>query len=280
MMKKNFAIHLTLLLVASLFFAGNVFADTNIVYSDKHVTDTVYVTPPPDTFFVYDSSNVAKVISEEAAFKFDKDTIAPATNVYIGLQTFSSLFSLWVGTVLVDFDYEFENTYDGSVIVNFSTMMEFLDFEVSDDKTWEGYRSVWNLGFGYRYYLGSIITNRENPKNKPILHRNVPLNTFTPYIQAMLTPAIKFAYDGKYDADDMSASCDIGGSVSGAVGFVWNISNVLWNLGLSAGYQYWDDARDFLTFDRDEESGSVYHVFGGGTVPEGMFFRLNLKMGI
>lgn len=270
-----------LALLVSLLFAGGARANTDTTYTEKRVVDTVFVKPPRDTVFIYDTTDISHPKSEEATFVYDRGSISPARNVYFNALTFVTPVSVWLGTVILDMDFEFENTHDGSIILNLSTMMEFYDFEIADDQLWEGYRSVWGVGLGYRYYLGFFRTSGSNPKGRPVVHRNVSLNSVAPYLEGMLSPTVKFAFDGKYDADDKSISLDFGGKANVTMGMVWNISNLLLNVGMTVGYQYWgEDAREFLEYDRNEESGETFHILGGGAVPEGMFFALKFKIGM
>ncbi len=213
-------------------------------------------------------------------YVYSTDTIAPRTNFYISNLTISDLILPAFGAFLFDFTLEKENSYNGSLIFNLTTLMRFSDIEDNEgNKDWEGFRSVTSLGAGYRYYLGHLITVRSRSKLK---HRNVPLNSISPYIQAIGAPVFKFANDKSYGSkESKSSSFDIGFSTSASLGFVWNGDNFLWDINLLFGYQYWSDkARNILIFDLREKKDSMnLHYFVNGVDPKGFYWGFESRFG-
>ena len=216
-------------------------------------------------------------------YVYSTDTIAPRTNFYISNLTISDILILPAfGAFLFDFTLEKENSYNGSLIFNLTTFMRFSDIEDNEgNKDWEGFRSVTSLGAGYRYYLGHlIIPIRSESKVK---HRNVPLNSISPYIQAIGAPVFKFANDKSYGGkESKSSSFDIGFSTSASLGLVWNGSNFLWDvINILFGYQYWSDkARNILIFDLRKKKDSMnVHYFINGMDPKGFYWGFESRFG-
>lgn len=157
-------------------------------------------------------------------------------------------------------------------------------FDIQDnlgEKDWEGFRCVTSLGAGYRYYLGHLIIPVHS--GSKLKHRNVPLNSFSPYIQTIESPVFKFANDKSYGSkESKSSSFDIGFSSSVSLGLVWNSFNFLWDINLLFGYQYWsDNARNILINDFREKNGSSVniHYFINGMDPKGFYWGFESRFG-
>lgn len=267
------------------FFASQAFAVTDTVYVQKRITDTLYVVSPPDTVYIQEpvtaQTNVGEVPEKNPfLLEYSTDTIAPAKKIYIGGMTFLNLFSIWFGIPILDFYWEIENEHRGSYMFSFSSLMLFKDVKITDeDPSWEGFRSIVSPGFGYRHYLFSFSVSKVNPKKQKIAFRNTPLYSLSFYAQAMANPTFKFAYDKKYkDSTPKKGSFDAGISASATLGSVWNMSNMLWDTGITFGYQYWsDNARKFLG-----KSGNVdkinYRILNGWC-GKGFFVGTEIKLG-
>ena len=181
---------------------------------------------------------------------------------------------------MLDFDYEIENSYRGSLMFNLSSIILFYEYtRTGDDPTWEGFRSILSPGIGYRQYLLTFTTTKVNPKKHPVKFRNTPLNSISFYIQTMASPAFKIAYDKKYKSDDSKkGSIDVGFAPSATLGMVWNAENLLWSFGFIVGYQYWgDNSRKYLTHDAYREK--TKYRFMNGWCPKGFFFGTDAKIG-
>lgn len=213
-------------------------------------------------------------------YVYSTDTIAPRTNFYISNLTIGDLILPAFGALLLDFTLEKENSYNGSLMFNLTTLMLFSDIEDNEgNKDWEGFRCVTSLGVGYRYYLGRLVLpTYSEPKVK---HRNVPLNSFSPYIQAVGVPVFKYANDKSYGgSESKSSSFDVGFSTSASLGFVWNLLNFLWDNNVLFGYQYWSDkARNILILDLREKKDSMnFHNFNG-VDPKGFYWGFQSRFG-
>lgn len=228
-----------------------------------------------------DSVSVDLSKTSEKRYTYSTDTIPPTINFYIGHFTITDLILPAFGALLFDFTLEKENSYNGSLIFNLTTFMRFSDIEDNEgNKDWEGFRCVTSLGAGYRYYLGHLIMSIR-PGSK-VKHRNVPLNSFSPYIQAIESPVFKFANDKSYGSkESKSSSFDIGFSSSVSLGWVWNGDNFLWDINLLFGYQYWsDNARNILIMDFREKKDSMnFHYFINGMDPKGFYWGFESRFG-
>lgn len=214
-------------LIFAVFFAiaiSPALGITDTVYVQKRITDTLYVVSPPDTVYIQEAGNhvgndniqqtktaepsvifesTTKPVKNEFITEYSTDTIPPANKLYIGAITSFTLFSIWFGVSMLDFDYEIENSYRGSLMFNLSSIILFYEYtRTGDDPTWEGFRSILSPGIGYRQYLLTFTTTKVNPQKHPVKFRNTPLNSISFYIQAMASPAFKIAYDKKYKSDD------------------------------------------------------------------------------
>lgn len=229
-----------------------------------------------------DSVSVDLSKTSEKRYTYSTDTIPPTINFYISHFTIADLLILPAfGAFLFDFTLEKENSYNGSLIFNLTTFMLFFDIQDNlGEKDWEGFRSVTSLGVGYRYYLGRLVMpNYSEPRVK---HRNVPINSFSPYIQAIGAPVFKFANDKSYGSkESKSSSFDIGFSSSVSLGLVWNMFNFLWDINLLFGYQYWsDNARNILIMDFREKKDSMnFHYFINGMDPKGFYWGFESRFG-
>lgn len=204
----------------------------------------------------------------------DIDSVSPGVNFYFGPAFVIDLFAIpKFGSLLLDFNVEFENSYSGSFIVNLSSVMLFCDYVADEEKVkkWEGYRSIWSMGVGYRQYLGRI---KWSPKNVRVKHRNVPANSISFFVQSMVAPSFKWAHDKPYQSKkDAEHTFDFGGNAEVGVGFVFNGDNFLSNYGLNIGYQYWDEkVRHILDYDRE-------YVFIRGFRSKGLYVLLEVKFG-
>ena len=291
-------------LIFAVFFAiaiSPALGITDTVYVQKRITDTLYVVSPPDTVYIQetgfqasnDNDQQAKTAEHNEAFKsttkpvknefiteYSTDTIPPANKFYLGAITGLTLFSVWFGVPMFDFDYEIENSYRGSLMFNLSSIILFYEYtRTGDDPTWEGFRSILSPGIGYRQYLLTFTTTKVNPKKHPVKFRNTPLNSISFYIQTMASPAFKMAYDKKYKSDDSKkGSIDVGFAPSATLGMVWNAENLLWSFGFIVGYQYWgDNSRKYLTHDAYREK--TKYRFMNGWCPKGFFFGTDAKIG-
>ena len=228
-----------------------------------------------------DSALVDLNKTSEKRYTYSTDTIPPTINFYISHLTIGDLILPAFGALLFDFTLEKENSYNGSLIFNLTTFMRFSDIEDNEgNKDWEGFRSVTSLGVGYRYYLGRLVMpNYSEPRVK---HRNVPINSFSPYIQAIGAPVFKYANDKSYGGDESkSSSFDVGFSTSVSLGFVWNLLNFLWDNNVLFGYQYWSDkARNILIFDLRKKKDSMnVHYFINGMDPKGFYWGFESRFG-
>jgi hypothetical protein len=298
-------------LIFAVFFAiaiSPALGITDTVYVQKRITDTLYVVSPPDTVYIQEAGiqtnsdnvqhfeshnnnnemseanaateNNAKPLKNEFITEYSTDTIPPANKFYIGAITGLTLFSVWFGVPMFDFDYEIENSYRGSLMFNLSSIILFYEYtRTGDDPTWEGFRSILSPGIGYRQYLLTFTTTKVNPKKHPVKFRNTPLNSISFYIQAMASPAFKIAYDKKYKSDDSKkGSIDVGFAPSATLGMVWNAENLLWSFGFIVGYQYWgDNSRKYLTHEPYREK--MTYRFMNGWCAKGFFFGTDYKIG-
>ena len=228
-----------------------------------------------------DSISVDSSQTSKKRYTYSTDTIPPTINFYISHLTIFDLLLPAFGTLLFDFTLEKENSYNGSLVLNLTTVMLFFDIQDNEgNKDWEGFRCVTSLGAGYRYYLGHLII--PIPSGSKVKHRNVPLNSFSPYIQTIGSPVFKFANDKSYGSkESKSLSFDIGFSSSTSLGFVWNSSNFLWDINLLFGYQYWSDkARNILIMDFREKKDSMnMHYFINGMDPKGFYWGIESRFG-
>lgn len=291
-------------LIFAVFFAiaiSPALGITDTVYVQKRITDTLYVVSPPDTVYIQEAGNqvgndniqqtkaaepsvifesTTKPVKNEFITEYSTDTIPPANKFYIGAITGLTLFSIWFGVPMFDFDYEIENSYRGSLMFNLSSIILSYEYtRTGDDPTWEGFRSILSPGIGYRQYLLTFTTTKVNPKKHPVKFRNTPLNSISFYIQAMASPAFKIAYDKKYKSDDSKkGSIDVGFAPSATLGMVWNAENLLWSFGFIVGYQYWgDNSRKYLTHDPYREK--MTYRFMNGWSAKGFFFGTDAKIG-
>ena len=291
-------------LIFAVFFAiaiSPALGITDTVYVQKRITDTLYIVSPPDTVYIQetgfqasnDNDQQAKTAEHNEAFKsttkpvknefiteYSTDTIPPANKLYIGAITGLTLFSIWFGVSMLDFDYEIENSYRGSLMFNLSSIILFYEHPIGQkDRSWEGFRSIFSPGIGYRQYYLTFTTTKVNPKKHPVKFRNTPLNSISFYIQTMASPAFKIAYDKKYkSADPKKGSIDVGIAPSATLGMAWNAENMLWSFGFIVGYQYWgDNSRKYLTHDPYREKTT--YRFMNGWCDKGLFFGTDAKIG-
>ena len=275
-----------LLLCIFAIFASQAFAVTDTVYVQKRITDTLYVVSPPDTVYIQEEfAAQTKSETEEAQknpylLEYSTDTIAPGNKFYVGGMTVLSVFSIWFGAAVFDFYYEIENAYRGSYMFNIASIMLFDEYRFrGEERTWVGFRSIVSPGFGYRQYLFTTNIGKTNPKKLKLAYRNTPLLSFSLYAQALCNPSLKIANDKKYGSPSPKKwSFDAGLSASATLGYVWNLSNMLWDMGISVGYQYWSDhARKYLDGVQDRD-GVNYHFLNGWSA-KGFFFGVDYKLG-
>lgn len=272
------------------FLANPTLAVTDTVFVQKRITDTLYVVSPPDTVYIQESvvhqpqsqeqSTSKAAPKNEFILEYSTDTIPPATKFYINTMTGLSAFSVWFGAPMLELTWEIENTHRGSLMINFATVMLFGEYNIRDeDPTWKGFRSLISPGVGYRHYLFTYTTDKTNPKKQKVVHKNTPLNSNSFYIQSLASPTFKVAYDQRLKTEThKSGSFDAGLAASATLGSVWNMGNMLWDFGITFGYQYWGDkARRFLSWSRYEEDVN-YRVFDGWT-GKGLFFGTDFKLG-
>ena len=269
-------------------------AVTDTVYIQKRITDTLYVVSPPDTVYIQESAIQQNQAQEQATLnaepkneyilEYNTDTIPPGRKFYINITTGMSLVSIWFGAPMINLSWEIENEHRGSTIFNISTIMLFGDhsFKIGSDneKTWEGFRSIISPGIGYRQYLFTFSIDKTNPQKLNVIYRNTPLNSTSFYIQALGSPTLKIAYDKNLNREkNMKGSFDAGFSASSTLGFTWNMGNMLWDFGITFGYQYWgDNAREYLNWDKDHNEEISYH-FLNGMSGKGLFFGTEFNIG-
>ena len=276
------------------FMASPTLAVTDTIYVQKRITDTLYVATPPDTVYIQESALQQAQPQEQPTFKakekneylldYSTDTIPPGRKFYINIKSGFSLVSIWFGAPMIDLSWEIENEHRGSTMFNISTIMLFGDhsFKISSDeeKTWEGFRSIISPGIGYRQYLLTFSIDRANPEKLKVTHRNTPLNSSSFYIQALGSPTLKIAYDKNLMREkNMKGSFDAGFSANATLGYIRNMGNMLWDFGITFGYQYWSDkARQYLNWG-DENNESVSYHFLNGMNCKGLFFGTELNLG-
>jgi hypothetical protein len=276
------------------FMVSPTLAVTDTVYVQKRITDTLYVVSPPDTVYIQESAIQQNQAQEQATLnaepkneyilEYNTDTIPPGRKFYINITTGMSLVSIWFGAPMINLSWEIENEHRGSTIFNISTIMLFGDhsFKIGSDneKTWEGFRSIISPGIGYRQYLFTFSIDKTNPQKLNVIHRNTPLNSTSFYIQALGSPTLKIAYDKNLNREkNMKGSFDAGFSASSTLGFTWNMGNMLWDFGITFGYQYWGDkAREYLNWDKDHNEEISYH-FLNGMSGKGLFFGTEFNIG-
>lgn len=168
------------------------------------------------------------------------DSVPPSLNYYANLFVFSNVLSMPIGLAILDFDIEKENRYRGSLMFNFSSIFRFYDFR----KDWEGFKSIWSVGIGYRQYLGTIFFENVDSTNAPVKYRNIPYNSLSVFfIQVMVSPSLLFD-NYKIEVNlEKHSSFGLGGFVMGKVGVVWNLRNFLLEMGFFCGYQYWNGVK-------------------------------------
>lgn len=276
------------------FLASPTLAVTDTIYVQKRITDTLYVASPPDTVYIQESARQQAQSQEQPTFKtkekneyildYSTDTIPPGRKFYINIKSGFSLVSIWFGAPMIDLSWEIENEHRGSTMFNISTIMLFGDnsFKISSDeeKTWEGFRSIISPGIGYRQYLLTFSIDRANPEKLKVTHRNTPLNSSSFYIQALGSPTLKIAYDKNLKREkNMKGSFDAGFSANATLGYIRNMGNMLWDFGITFGYQYWSDkARQYLNWGDDNNESVSYH-FLNGMNGKGLFFGSELNLG-
>ena len=175
------------------------------------------------------------------------DSVTPSLNYYANLFVFSNVLSMPIGLAILDFDIEKENRYRGSLMFNFSSIFRFYDFR----KDWEGFKSIWSVGIGYRQYLGTIFFENVDSTNAPVKYRNIPYNSLSVFfIQVMVSPSLLFD-NYKIEVNlEKHSSFGLGGFVMGKVGVVWNLRNFLLEMGFFCGYQYWNGVKSSVYNER------------------------------
>ena len=253
-------------------FSSAAMAQTDTVYVRKHVTDTVFVKSPPDTVYIKKTASKAvDSIHEKNEFVtyYDTDTIPPAINFYIDGSVGANIILLALGVGVFGFELEQENMYRGSIIYNFSALMQFHDIW----KEWEGIKSIWSLGVGYRHYIVTSVITHANPSKHPVKHRNVPLNSLSLFAQAMVGPTLNYDKIRNVDDDDNERGASaFGGFAKGTMGLVGNFGNLLWEFGLSGGYQYWGEKARLMM---NTENVALVN----GSSLKGAFFGFEIKLG-
>lgn len=269
------------------FMASPALAVTDTIYVQKRITDTLYVASPPDTVYIQESASQqtqeqATLTQQKNEYLLDysTDTIPPGRKFYINAISGLSIFSIWFGAPMLELTWEIENTYRGSLLINIATIMLFGEYNIRDEEpTWEGFRGIISPGVGYRHYLFTYTTDKTNRDKQKVIHKNTPLNSNSFYIQAMVSPTFKVAYDQRLKTEtSKSGSLDVGLSAKATLGSLWNIGNMLLDFGITIGYQYWsDNARGFLNLSRNDEEIN-YHILDGWT-RKGLFFGTEFNIG-
>ena len=244
------------------------------VFVPVHITDTVYTMAPPDTVIMQESvKDTNMAVYAEA----DLNTVKPAIKFYIGGITAGDLIFLVLNTLVFDFTLEKENEHRGSYMFELSSIMQFGDVHFISDAEWEGFRSIITPSFGYRHYLFTSMYKIDSKRNR-IRHRNTPLNSFSFYAQAMAHPTIAYAHDRDLDSDEGKRyHFEPGIAGTGALGFVSNLGNVLFDFNVSIGYQYWAGVPRNSLFDENKEN--ISNAFMPGTAPTGFFFMPYCSIG-
>ncbi|WP_290765418.1 hypothetical protein [Fibrobacter sp. UBA4297] len=166
------------------------------------------------------------------------DSVPPSLNYYANLFVFSDALTVFFGLVVLDFDIEKENSYRGSMMFNFSSIFRFYDFQ----DEWEGFKSIWSVGVGYRQYLETNLFRDVVFFSKVhVKHRNVPYNSMSIFVQVMASPSLLYDNYRGIEVDlGKHRSFGWGGNAIGKLGVVWNLGNFLWEIGFFGGYQYWN----------------------------------------
>ena len=165
------------------------------------------------------------------------DSVPPSLNYYANLFVFSDALTMFFGLVVLDIDIEKENRYRGSLMFNFSSIFRFYDFH----DEWEGFKSIWSVGVGYRQYLETNLFRDFDFSKVHVKHRNVPYNSMSIFVQVMASPSLSFDnYRGIEVALGKHRRFSLGGNVMGKLGVVFNFGNFLWEIGFFGGYQYWN----------------------------------------
>ena len=275
---------ITALLFLVAFSSLSQATEVDTIFVPVHVTDTIYLVSPPDTVFIQEEiATVYNTPSDpdgEYIMDIDMDTIPPAINFYIGHPVFLNIFSAWWGTVFLDFLVEMENEHHGSIVFSWSSIMQLWNADYGNDSDWwEGFRSSVAMGFGYRHYLITSTRTLRNPLKKKVIHRNIPLNSTSIYVQGLAAPTFKYAYENHLgDGDPQKSDVTIGASGEISTGVVWNGNNLLINFGFAIGYQYWpENGRKFLNFgitDSDVE----YNLINSSS-PRGVYIKATTAFG-
>ena len=263
---------LALIMLLVTLFSGESLAQTDTVYVRKRVTDTVFVKSPPDTVYIKKAATkTVESMPEKNEFVtyYDTDTIPPAINFYVDGSLAADLILLALGVGVFGFELEQENMYRGSIIYNFSSLIQFHDIW----KEWEGIKSIWSLGVGYRHYIVTSVITHANPSKHPVKHRNVPLNSLSLFAQAMVGPTLNYDKIRNVDDDDNERGASaFGGFAKGTMGLVGNFGNLLWEFGLSGGYQYWGEKARLMM---NTENVALVN----GSSLKGAFFGFEIKLG-
>ena len=165
------------------------------------------------------------------------DSVPPSLNYYANLFVFSDALTIFFGLVVLDIDIEKENRYRGSMMFNFSSIFRFYDFH----DEWEGFKSIWSVGVGYRQYLETNLFRNIDFSKVHVKHRNVPYNSMSIFVQVMASPSLSFDNYRGIEVDlGKHRRFSLGGNVMGKLGVVFNFGNFLWEMGFFGGYQYWN----------------------------------------
>ena len=283
---QHFKHYIWISLIVLAVTASLAHAVTDTVYIQKRITDTLYVASPPDTVYIQKSTISEKnadnsdITPNKFIQEYSTDTLPTGRKFYIGIETSLSIISIWFGAPIINLSYEIENTYRGSLLFTFSSIMLFGEFNLRDEEpTWEGYRSIISPGIGYRQYLITNSIFNTNLKKHNIKFRNTPRNSLSFYIQALASPTFKIAYDKQYKSESpKKGSFDAGISLSATLGSLWNLGNMLWDMGFTLGYQYWsDDARKYLSYKHNKDE--INYRIISGLSSKGLFFGTECKLG-
>ena len=193
------------------------------------------------TFAYYSEYNEVDYQKEnDSTYHSVTDSVLPAWNYYANLFVFTDIISVFCGAVILDVDVESENRYRGSVIYNFSSIFSFYD--IHDE--WEGFRSIWSIGVGYRQYLETQMFSDLNLRNVQVKHRNVPYNSLSVFVQLMLAPSLMFDSDRSIESKQEEENrIGWGMNAIGRLGVVFNLKNFLWEIAFLGGYQYWNGVK-------------------------------------
>lgn len=276
-------IFFSLLLCAGIISVSHA-SDT--LYVETHITDTLYVIDGPDTVYM--------AVSKEAPMKIPLDSSAsdslgnttnsrevkePGRAIHVSYMSGMSIIGIFFKILPIDLTYEIETKYRSSILLSLSSFTEFGDFEFVNPKEWDGFRTITNLGIGYRQYIvtgKTLLENEESKKHKLI---NNPYGSISLFLQGEIFPGFMYRHEVKLDDDghkkgDYHRDNAFGTSFVLTPGLSYTIGHSVWTLGWRIGYQYWShNFSNFGLVGKDEGFAFQPGVANGG-VYQGFIFSI------